>query len=156
DFIQRGFEHVGASELRSVEEDWTGRPVGAPLGSRYFYFAAAAASIVAGIVLLLAWQRSFAARTYPDNAKQHALTRICYIIAVTIAIAIGVAIVNDLVFARAGVPVALPLTAAVVIALILAARRGYVPFARAALPPVVAFASAYFMLGRDGVHDAAV
>jgi ABC-type amino acid transport substrate-binding protein len=156
DFIQRGFDRVGASELRAVEERWTGSPVRAPFDSRYFYLAAAAASIIAGAILLFAWRRSLAAQTLPDNAEQHALTRIFYFIAVAVAIATGVAIVNNLIFARDGVPVALPFTTLVVIALILAARRGYVRFARAALPPVIAVTSAYFILSRDGVHDAAV
>jgi PAS domain S-box-containing protein len=156
DFIQRGFDGVDASELRAVEERWTGSPVRPPFDSRYLYLAAAAASMIAGTILLFAWRRSLAAQTLPDNAEQHALTRIFYFIAVAVAIATGVAIVNNLLFGRNGVPVALPSAALVVIALILAARRGYVRLARAALPPVVAAASAYFVLSRDGVHDAAV
>jgi PAS domain S-box-containing protein len=156
DFIQRGFDRVSAPELRAIEERWIGSPVRAPFDSRYFYLAAAAASISAGTILLLAWRRSLAAQTLPDNAEQHALTRIFYFIAVAVAIATSAAIINNLLFARDGVPIALPLAALFVIALILAARRGYVRLARAALPPVIAAMSAYFILGRDGVHDSAV
>jgi PAS domain S-box-containing protein len=156
DFIQRGYERVSTGELRDIEERWIGSPVRAPFDSRFFYLAAAAASIVAGTILLLAWRRSLAAETLPDNAEQHALTRIFYFIAIAVAIAMGLALVNNLLFARGGVPIALPLAALFVIALIVAARRGYVRLARAGLPPLIAATAAYFILSRDGVHDAAV
>src|SRR5262249_7053414 len=146
DFIQRGFERVSDGELRDIERRWIGSPVRAPFDSRYF-LVAAAASLVAGAVLLIAWHRTLAIQTYPDNAEQHALARIFYIIATAVALAAGISVINNL-FTRAGVPFVLPAAIAAVVALIAVARRGQVRFARGALPLVVAAASAYLVLTR--------
>lgn len=156
DFVQQGFQRIDVSELRDIDTRWTGSPVRAPFDSRYFYLAAAAASVIAGTILLLAWHRSLAARTYSENAEQHALARIFYFVSVAIAVALVIAVANNLVFGRSGLPIALPIALPAVIALILAARRGYMRFARAALPPIVLALSAAFILTRDGVHDTAV
>ena len=156
DFIQAGFDRIGPDELKDIDSRWTGSPVPTPFDSSYLYAAAAAASLIAGAILLIAWHRTLAIQAYPDDAKQHALSRIFYIIAVAIAIALGVAILNNALFSRSGVPIVLPIAALAVVALIAAARRGYMRFARAALPPLVIAASSYFVLTRDGVHDAAV
>jgi PAS domain S-box-containing protein len=155
DFIQKGFERLSASELRTIDERWIGSPVRLPMGVRYLYYLALAAGVIAGAILLIAWNRSLSAQTYPD-AEQHAVARIFYIIAATVAIALGVAFVNNFLFSPTGLPMALPVAATAVVALILAARRGYVRFARTMLPVVIAATSAVVIVTRDGVHDAAV
>jgi PAS domain S-box-containing protein len=155
DFIQGGFERISTAEMTAIEERWLGSPVKPPFDWRYFYVAAAA-SLIGGTILLIAWHRTLALQTYPDNAEQRALERIFYIIAITVAIALSVATVSNAIFSRTGLPFVLPVATLAVLALIVAARRGYMRFARTALPPVVIAGSAYFVLTRDGVHDAAV
>jgi PAS domain S-box-containing protein len=156
DFIQAGFDQIGPEELRDIDRRWTGSPVRSGIDPWYFYITAAVASIIAGAILLVAWHRTLAARAYSENAEQHALARIFYVVSVAIAVAVIASIGNNLVFDAAGLPITLPVAAIAVIALILAARRGYMRFARATLPPVVLAASAVFLLTRDGVHDSAV
>ena len=156
DFIQAGFDRVGPDELRDIERRWTGSPVGAAINPWYFYVTAAVASIIAGAILLVAWHRTLAARAYSENAEQHALARIFYVVSVAAAVALATAIANNLVFGGSGLPTALPVALVAVVALILAARRGYMRFARAALPPIGLAVSAAFIFTRDGVHDAAV
>lgn len=70
DFIQEGFERVAAPELRDIESRWIGIPVRPGLDKRYFYYAAAAlAAIVAGAVLLVAWNRSLSLRVSARTAE---------------------------------------------------------------------------------------
>ncbi|HET7765447.1 MAG TPA: PAS domain S-box protein [Burkholderiales bacterium] len=156
DFIQTGFNRIDTAEMTAIEARWNGSPVRPPFDSRYLYVSAAAASLIAGAILLVAWHRSLAVQAYSDNAEQKALARIFYVIAVAIAVAFGVSIANNVLLSRSGVPIVLPVAGLAVVALILAARRGYLRFARPGLPLVVIATSAYFILTRDGVHDAAV
>jgi PAS domain S-box-containing protein len=63
DFIQKGFERVSADELEGIDARWTGNPVRPPIDARYlYYFAGAAAAILAGAALLVAWNRTLSRR----------------------------------------------------------------------------------------------
>ena len=73
DFIQQGFDRIGATELRDIENRWIGTPVRPPLETRYFYyFAAAAAAVLAAAALLVAWNRSLSLRVEAKTAELRA------------------------------------------------------------------------------------
>jgi len=73
DFIQQGFDRIGAAELRDIENRWIGTPVRPPLETRYFYyFAAAAAAVLAAAALLVAWNRSLSLRVEAKTAELRA------------------------------------------------------------------------------------
>lgn len=70
DFIQRGFERVGAEELQDIEKRWIGSPVGPPVDTRYFYyFAVAAAAVLAAAALLVAWNRALRLRVSASTSE---------------------------------------------------------------------------------------
>jgi PAS domain S-box-containing protein len=70
DFIQEGFGRVSAGELRDIDTRWTGSPVRPPVDPRYLYYFAAAVSVVlAGAVLLVAWNRTLSMRVSARTAE---------------------------------------------------------------------------------------
>jgi len=93
---------------------------------------------------------------YFSDTERGALARIFYVIAIAIVAALCIATVSNLLFGQAGVPIVIPAAAAIVGALIAAARLGHLQLASALLPAVMLAAFAYFLWVRDGVHDAAV
>jgi signal transduction histidine kinase len=70
DFIQQGFERIGADELRAIETRWVGNPLQLPIRTRYFYYLAIlVASILAAAALLILWNRSLHLRVASRTAE---------------------------------------------------------------------------------------
>jgi signal transduction histidine kinase len=97
-----------------------------------------------------------AAPTDSEDAERGVLSRLFYVIAVTIAVALGIAMLTNLVFTPGGVPLVLPAVLVGVGATIAIAWRGRLRFACALLPVLVLAGSVSFLVTRDGVHDVAV
>jgi signal transduction histidine kinase len=91
-----------------------------------------------------------------EDAERGVLSRLFYVIAVSVVVALGIAILTNLVFSPGGVPFVLPALFVGAAATIAVAWRGNLRLACTLLPVLVLAGSASFLVTRDGVHDVAV
>jgi PAS domain S-box-containing protein len=73
DFIQRGFERIGADELQEIDGRWQGTPLRSPVGTRYWRYFAFLTAIVLGLAgLLIVWNRALSLRVAAKTAELRA------------------------------------------------------------------------------------
>jgi signal transduction histidine kinase len=91
-----------------------------------------------------------------EEAERGVASRLVHVIAVLIAVVLGIAMLTNLIFNPGGVPFVLPALLVGVGAAIAVARRGHLRLACALLPVLTLAGSASLLVTRDGVHDVAV
>ena len=96
------------------------------------------------------------APTDSEDAEWGVVSRLFYVIAVSIVIALGIALLTNLVLNPGGMPFVLPALLVGVGATIAVARRGHLRLACALLPVLMLAGFASLLVTRDGVHDVAV
>jgi len=106
---------------------------------------------------LAAWLKQLlVAPQYPDDPELSVQSRLFNFAALAILVGLCVALANNLLAGRAGVPIVIPASIVAVGLLLTGARRGYLRFSIASLPLVLLFLTTTELLARDGVHDSAV
>ena len=106
---------------------------------------------------MAAWLKQLlVAPQYPDDPELSVQSRLFNFAALAILVGLCVALANNLLAGRAGVPIVIPASIVAVGLLLTGARRGYLRFSIASLPLVLLFLTTAELLARDGVHDSAV
>ena len=106
---------------------------------------------------MAAWLKQLlVAPQYPDDPELSVQSRLFNFAALAILVGLCVALANNLLAGRAGVPIVIPASIVAVGLLLTGARRGYLRFSIASLPLVLLFLTTTELLARDGVHDSAV
>jgi len=106
---------------------------------------------------LAAWLKQLlVAPQYPDDPELSVQSQLFNFAALAILVGLCVALANNLLVGRGGVPIVIPASIVAVGLLLTGARRGYLRFSIASLPLVLLFLTTAELLARDGVHDSAV
>jgi diguanylate cyclase (GGDEF)-like protein/PAS domain S-box-containing protein len=76
DYIQAGFERIGAEPIEAINARWLGNPLRSPLDPRFVaYFVAAIGVVVAGAALLVLWNRTLRGRVASRTAELNGAMR---------------------------------------------------------------------------------